>query len=168
MKVISAKGDFFCAVLEPHELGLFSNSKHLSYGDVNADVAHNQESVIAAIDYHGPEYFDGVFHQNGQVPFVLMKDHQIFGSGEVVYDSEKKEAALQAGHIYSELRGQGLSKLLYAAREAFVREHYPDCKKLTMYTSYLDNEASYSAARSNNFRFSHFDEHDNVHFEKTL
>ena len=167
MKIISTKGDFFCAVLEPHELGMFSNSKHLSYSDINDDVEHNQEDVIAAIDYHGPEYFAGVFNQDGQSAFVLMKDHQIFGSAEIVYDSEKKEAAFQAGHIYSELRGHDLSKLLYKAREAFVRAYYPNCEKLNMCTS-LDNEASYNAARSNGFKFSHFDQYDNVHFEKTL
>ena len=168
MKIICAKNDFRCVVLEHNcemDLQIFYQAQYMRYSDDNPDVSHIKGEVLEAMKQEGVEYWRSLFNYPDDAHFVLFKGDDIIGSASFSRTSVISDLFFNASHVHSSMRGQKLVDLLYQAREK-VAEEQTDCTLLTLWTV-PNNSTSQKAAKRNGF-YEVGQQGDRVIFEKEL
>ena len=170
MKILSARNDFYCAVLEPYHQGdlqLLYDAKHTLYTDDNPDVNECREGILSAMHKSGPTYFEDMFINPNYDAFVLFnKEHQIIGSADLLYSKKMNSAMMCGSHVLSTHRGQRLVDLLFEARERHVLTQ-TFFRALHLEVDH-DNLASQKAAIRNGFKPAKNFRDEFMLFEKSL
>lgn len=152
MILYAEKGPFECYRFEPDELKEFWLSMCAVYEDKalkgDPDVPDAEKILYSALE-EGPDYWKLVFNDAESAQFILLKKNgakpsDLVGVGSVDVFDEDDFATLNAAHIISDFRGQGLSALLYDARLKYVDEETTFPHSRVAYRT--DNIASRCAA----------------------